>query len=54
MDLAEAVEFDWAAAQANILSVRPGMPVLRVSSKKGTGMDAWIHLLKTAHANNRN
>jgi hydrogenase nickel incorporation protein HypB len=54
MDLAEAVEFDWDAAQANIQSVRPGMPVIRVSSKKGTGMEEWIERLKTAHANNRN
>lgn len=54
MDLAEAVEFDWDAAQANIQAVRPGMPVIRVSSKKGTGMEEWIERLKTAHANNRN
>jgi hydrogenase nickel incorporation protein HypB len=54
MDLAEAVEFDWNAAQSNIHSVRPGMSILRVSSKKGTGMDEWIQLLRTAHANNRN
>jgi hydrogenase nickel incorporation protein HypB len=54
IDLAEAVEFDWEAAQANIHAVRPGMPVVRVSSKKGTGMDEWLDLLKTAHANHRN
>src|SRR6202044_2694889 len=33
MDLAEAVEFDLAAANSNIQRVRPGMEVLRVSSK---------------------
>ncbi len=28
IDLAEAVEFDWTAAKANIQAVRPGMPVV--------------------------
>ena len=54
MDLAEAVEFDWETAHANIQAVRPGMPVLRVSSKKGTGMDEWMDLLRKAHANHGN
>lgn len=45
MDLADAVEFDRAAARANIDSVRPGMPVLELSSKTGAGMDAWMNLL---------
>ena len=30
IDLADAVEFDWAAALASVQSVRPGMKVLRV------------------------
>jgi hydrogenase nickel incorporation protein HypB len=30
IDLAEAVEFDWAAASANIQAVRPGMQVFKV------------------------
>jgi hydrogenase nickel incorporation protein HypB len=42
VDLADAVEFDWNAANANIQAVRPGMPVLRVSAKTGQGMDAWL------------
>jgi hydrogenase nickel incorporation protein HypB len=42
VDLAEAVEFDWDAAHANIQAVRPGMPVMRVSAKTGHGMDAWL------------
>jgi hydrogenase nickel incorporation protein HypB len=54
MDLAEAVEFDWETAHANIQAVRPGMPVLRVSSKRGTGMNEWIDLLRKAHANHGN
>jgi hydrogenase nickel incorporation protein HypB len=50
MDLAEAVEFDWDAARANIDSVRPGMPVLRVSAKTGAGMDEWLAFLATRSA----
>jgi hydrogenase nickel incorporation protein HypB len=45
LDLADAVEFDWSAANSNIQAVRPGMPVLRVSSKTGEGMDAWLATL---------
>ncbi|MGC2637543.1 MAG: hydrogenase nickel incorporation protein HypB [Acidobacteriaceae bacterium] len=44
MDMAEAAEFDLAAAMANIHRVRPGMGILAVSAKKGMGMDesvAW-------------
>jgi hydrogenase nickel incorporation protein HypB len=48
MDLAEAVEFDLAAADSNIQRVRPGMPVLRVSSKSGAGMDEWLQFLASA------
>src|SRR5947208_4347675 len=35
-DLADAVEFDWDAARSNIEAVRPGMPVMTISSKNGT------------------
>jgi hydrogenase nickel incorporation protein HypB len=44
-DLAEAVEFDRGAAAANIQAVRPGMEVLEVSSRKGTGMADFLSLL---------
>jgi len=44
-DLADAVEFDAAAANANIQAVRPGMRVLQVSAKKGAGMEDWIDFL---------
>jgi len=47
IDLAEAVEFDRAAARANINSVRPGMPILELSSKTGAGMEYWMNLLAT-------
>ena len=43
-DLAEAVEFDCNAAQANIESVRPGIPTLRVSAKTGRGLGRWLDL----------
>ena len=42
MDLAEAVEFDLAAAERNIQQVRPGMKTITLSSKRGTGMEAWL------------
>jgi hydrogenase nickel incorporation protein HypB len=46
MDLAKAVEFDHAAALANIQSVRPGMRVLEVSTKSGHGMVAAAALIE--------
>jgi len=46
IDLAAAVEFDWAAAEENIQRVRPGMRVLRVSAKTGEGMDGWLAFLR--------
>ncbi len=49
-DLAEAVEFDWIAAMANIDAVRPGMPVIRVSAKTGDGMDDWLRFLDSRRA----
>ena len=48
MDLAGAVEFDSDAANANIQRVRPGMGVLRVSSKSGAGMAEWLEFLTSA------
>jgi hydrogenase nickel incorporation protein HypB len=46
MDLAEAVEFDEALARKNIDAVRPGMEILTVSSKKGTGMAEFLEFLE--------
>ena len=46
VDLADAVEFDWDAAIANILAVRPNMEILRVSAKTGEGMDDWQRFLQ--------
>ena len=45
MDLAEAVEFDLTTADRNIQRIRPGMPVLKVSSKNGAGIDEWLRYL---------
>jgi hydrogenase nickel incorporation protein HypB len=44
-DLAEAVEFDAAAAEANIQRVRPGMQIMTVSAKTGTGVSEWLSFL---------
>ncbi len=49
-DLAEAVEFDWPAAETNIQRVRPGMRVLRVSAKTGAGLDEWLEFLQGLRA----
>lgn len=48
MDLADAVEFDAAQADCNIQKVRPRMPILKVSSKNGAGMDEWLQFLASA------
>jgi hydrogenase nickel incorporation protein HypB len=44
-DLAQAVEFDWDAASANIQAVRPGMETVRVSAKTGDGIPKFIAML---------
>ena len=44
-DLAAAVEFNWEAAQNSIESVRPGMPVFRLSAKSGAGMQTYLDFL---------
>jgi hydrogenase nickel incorporation protein HypB len=48
MDLAEAVEFDGTAADENIRRVRPGMEILKVSSKSGAGMEEWLRFVSAA------
>jgi hydrogenase nickel incorporation protein HypB len=44
-DLSGAVEFDCAAAVRNLEAVRPGIEILRVSAKTGSGMDAWLQFI---------
>jgi hydrogenase nickel incorporation protein HypB len=53
MDLAEACEFDVAAAQHNIQSVRPGMRVFEVSAKTGLGMEVLFDFLRQQVARSR-
>jgi hydrogenase nickel incorporation protein HypB len=53
MDLAEAAEFDLAAARRNIESVRPGMQLFEVSAKTGTGMQPVFDLLHAQLARSR-
>ena len=50
IDLADAVEFNHAAAKSNIQAVRPGMLVLELSSKSGQGMEEWMALLESKRA----
>lgn len=50
MDLAAAVEFDGAAAQQAIQSVRPGMQAFEVSAKTGQGMEQWLEFLRAQRA----
>src|SRR5262250_1031015 len=45
IDLAAAVEFDLKAVHRNIQTVRPGMRVVEVSAKTGTGIDAWLEAI---------
>jgi hydrogenase nickel incorporation protein HypB len=50
IDLAEAVEFDSAMTNRNIQAVRPGMTILEVSSKSGTGMAEFLEFLSSRRA----
>jgi len=52
-DLAEAVEFDAEVAAWNIEAVHPGLPLIQVSAKKGTGMPEWLQKLFSLAGNNR-
>jgi hydrogenase nickel incorporation protein HypB len=47
IDLADAVEFNAAAANGSIQAVRPEMTVLKVSAKSAAGMDAFLGFLRT-------
>ena len=53
IDLADPVEFDSAAAERNIQAVRPGMTILKVSSKTGAGMDHFLGFLRTRRVSAR-
>jgi hydrogenase nickel incorporation protein HypB len=53
IDLATAVEFDRAAANRSIQSVRPGMQVFEVSAKTGQGMDDCLQFLESRLSESR-
>jgi hydrogenase nickel incorporation protein HypB len=46
-DMAAAADFDWEAARKNILAVRPGMRMVRVSAKTGENVPELLELLAT-------
>lgn len=45
-DLADAVEFDRAAAYRNVHEVRPGLPILETSARTGAGIPELVHRLE--------
>jgi hydrogenase nickel incorporation protein HypB len=45
-DLAAAVGFERAAAEASIRAVHPGVPILELSARTGAGVDAWMNLVE--------
>ncbi len=45
-DIAAAVGFDRDAALRSMREVNPGIEIVEVSAKTGTGMDAWTELLE--------
>jgi hydrogenase nickel incorporation protein HypB len=53
MDMAEAADFDLAAARRNIESVRPGMQIFEVSAKTGSGMPEVFQFLRHRLARSR-
>ncbi len=52
-DLADAVEFNWEAAQHSVQSVRPGMQIFRLSAKTGEGMNEFQTFLSQKLAEHR-
>jgi hydrogenase nickel incorporation protein HypB len=53
IDLADAVGFDRARAHESVLSVRPGMKLMELSSRSGAGMQEWIDFLREQCATQR-
>ncbi len=46
VDLAEPVECDVELLAKNLDEVKPGIPILRTSARRGTGLDSWFKLLR--------
>ncbi len=47
IDLAEVCEFDRDECYKNIHAVRPNIPIIETSAKKGIGLEDWFSYLKT-------
>lgn len=52
-DLADAVEFDAAAARRNVQTVRPGKEVFRQSAKTGEGTKEFLEFLENRRTRSR-
>jgi hydrogenase nickel incorporation protein HypB len=50
IDMAEAAEFDAAAARASIESVHPGAAMIATSARTGAGMGEWLAWLEMLRA----
>lgn len=46
VDLADAVDFDYVAAEQSVHAVRPGMRMFTVSTKTGAGMEGWMAFVR--------
>ncbi len=46
VDLTEILDYDTAKVEENIKKVHPDMDILQISSKEGSGIDAWVKWLK--------
>lgn len=46
MDIADAVGFDRELCRENIDRARPGVPVIELSSRAGTGLEAWFAFVR--------
>jgi hydrogenase nickel incorporation protein HypB len=53
IDLADATGFDRSTALANIETVHTGLPVLELSARTGSGMNAWFEFLEERIASKR-
>jgi len=51
IDLAEACEFDRAAAWKNIREIRPDVTIVETSAKKGAGFAEWLQFLENERTN---
>jgi hydrogenase nickel incorporation protein HypB len=50
IDIAEAVGYNGATANRSMRQVNPGIKILEVSARNGTGIDGWLELIKNRQA----